>query len=109
MLRLQLEEQLTKKEEKQSILNDMIADICAVVHVLFKRISCSTDALKYSLAFDDHVTRENIKVYLSMIEQRCMELICILKFIGLHQVNIITISYIIAVTIIIIILIILVS
>ncbi|XP_067928737.1 coiled-coil domain-containing protein 63-like [Watersipora subatra] len=83
--RLQLEEILMMEEEKQTKLNGTIEDVCAVVHLLFKRISCSTDTFKYALAFDEHVSGENVKAYLSMIEQRCMELICILKFIGLHQ------------------------
>lgn len=82
----QLQDALVKEEAKERGLKELTENVCAVVHLLFKRISCTSDLFKLTLAFDDHVNMENVKVYLSMIEQRCMELICILKFIGLHKV-----------------------
>lgn len=77
---------LGKEETKLRQVDELLQNVCVVVHMLFKEISCSTDTFKFALAFDDRVSVENVKAYLSMIEQRCMELICILKFIGLHQV-----------------------
>lgn len=72
--------------QKLAAIDDKLESACGAVHVLFKRISCSADTFKTSLAFEDQVNNDNLKVYLSLIEQRCMELISILKFIGLHQV-----------------------
>ena len=83
----QLQAELEVERQKLSVINEKLESACGAVHVLFKRISCSADTFTTSLAFEDQVNNENLKVYLSLIEQRCMELISILKFIGLHQVS----------------------
>lgn len=75
-----------------SVINEKLEIICGAIHILFKRINCSMDQFRITLAFEDKVTPANLKMYLGAIEQRFLKLICILKFIGLHQV--ITYTYI---------------
>jgi len=85
--RAQFKTEVGSAKQRCDELEALLAVICVRIRSLFQKINSSM-VLSKAPAVEGDMTSGNLKMYISLIEQRCMELICILKFIGLHQVGI---------------------
>lgn len=87
-MKSQLERELKAEVERLTAIDEKLEVICSTIYTLFRTISCSTETSMIGLGFEDKVTPGNLTTCLGLIEQRFLELICILRFVGLHTVSI---------------------